>query len=119
VFKKGKSLLMKKRIDKDIWNGLYDFPIIEHVKPVKTQYVIKSLKWLEQTTMKGKAIAISETYKHVLTHQTIFCKFVIIDAAVMPVLADKTSKFYSYAKIAALPKSVLISRFLTDHTFHS
>jgi A/G-specific adenine glycosylase len=119
VFKKGKSLLMRKRVEKDIWTGLYDFPIIEHRKPMKTDLLLKSMKWYEQSTKTGTAITISETYKHVLTHQTIFCKFVIIDAALMPVLVDKTLKFYSYAKIAALPKPVLISRFLTDHTFHS
>jgi A/G-specific adenine glycosylase len=95
VLKKGRSLLMKKRVDKDIWHGLFDFPLIEHKSPIDVKKILKGSQWVNALVRKKPLITISETYKHILSHQTIFCTFVI------------------------MPKPVLVSRFLTDHAFHS
>jgi A/G-specific adenine glycosylase len=119
VFKRGKSLLMKKRVEKDIWNGLYDFPLIENDKPVHVKKILNNTGWLKKLAKKDDSIVITDTYKHILTHQTIFCRFVIITEPAKAALSDQSSKFYSFAKISQLPKPVLISRFLDDHAFYS
>jgi A/G-specific adenine glycosylase len=119
VFKKGKSLLMKKRNEKDIWNGLYDFPLIENEKPMKFEKLLGSTKWLKGKIKKPSSVIVSGPYKHILTHQTIFCRFVIIDDTGSASISDRNLKFYSYSKITQLPKPVLISRFLNDHAFSS
>jgi A/G-specific adenine glycosylase len=114
VFKKGKSLLMKKRVEKDIWMGLYDFPLIEHKKKVSVSRILSDLS----IPVNGNQFEVTETYKHVLTHQVIFCKFIILPwSATAEMLRDST--FYSPKKISALPKPVLISRFLDDYAFYS
>jgi A/G-specific adenine glycosylase len=118
VFKNGKSLLMRKRTGKDIWHGLYDFPLIEHSKPVDAKKILKDSDLLKGVK-QANAVTISETYKHMLTHQTIFCRFLIIDMQSQPAFQDKSSKFYAYSKILELPKPVLITRFLEEHAFHS
>jgi A/G-specific adenine glycosylase len=119
VFKNGRSLLMKKRAGKDIWHGLYDFPLIEHSRLVDAKKILKGSELMKVTKRPVEAVTISETYKHMLTHQTIFCRFLVIDTPSRPAFEDKTSKFYSYSKISQLPKPTLITRFLEDHTFHS
>jgi A/G-specific adenine glycosylase len=104
VIKKGKSLAMKKREAKDIWNGLYDFPLIEHKRAVSDEQLKKEF---------GEQIRISRSFKHILSHQTIHARFIMTDSVSSPDL-KKTAKFYSAAQIANLPKPVLISRFLDD-----
>jgi A/G-specific adenine glycosylase len=119
VLRKGNSLLMKKRIDKDIWIGLYDFPLIEKSKPHNIQKLLQTeLPWLKKMLKGRPQIQVSTPYKHVLTHQTIFCRFVVIDHKSVPQL-EKPMKFYSLKQISALPKPVLISRFLEQLDFHS
>jgi A/G-specific adenine glycosylase len=118
VLKKGKRLLMKKRTGNDIWLGLYDFPLIEEKRTTHITKVKGGEGWLLKS-LKTNAYTISDTYKHILTHQTIFCRFVMIDLKKSLPGADKTLKFYSFAEISDLPKPKLITRFLEDHTFYS
>lgn len=102
VIRKGNSIAMKKREEKDIWNGLYDFPLIEHERPVTESQLKKQF---------GKGIIISRPFKHILSHQTIHARFIETDSVANHEAKNKT-KFYSTAQIANLPKPVLISRFL-------
>jgi A/G-specific adenine glycosylase len=99
----GKSLAMQKREAKDIWHGLYDFELVEKAKPVSEASLMKELKL--------KHFEITEEYKHVLSHQIILARFILIREQT----AGKEKVFYSLKKIAELPKPVLISRFLKDH----
>lgn len=107
ISKKNGTLLMKNRKDKDIWQGLYDFPVIEKSRSTKPEKVALEFN------LKSKSISISKTYKHVLSHQTLFARFVFVDN---PVKLNG-SKYYSIKKIKSLPKPVLISRFLHDFGF--
>jgi A/G-specific adenine glycosylase len=102
VEKKGKSLAMKKREGKDIWHGLYDFPLIEKTKPVSIEKLLVEVGALP--------ITITKAYKHVLSHQLITARFLVFKSRTEP----KGAAFYSLAKIADLPKPVLISKFLED-----
>lgn len=116
VFRKGKSLMMRKRIEKDIWTGLYDFPLIEHSKPVTISKVLADP--VLHSIDNRNELLVSETYKHVLTHQTIFCRFIVIPWSSRSE-AVGNHRFYSIDKVSSLPKPVLISRFLDDYIFHS
>ena len=113
VVGKGDSLLMKKRQEKDIWQGLFDFFLIERTRPVKPERLIEEKehqKWFADTN----GIRISRNYKHVLTHQTIHCRFLHIEAAPSFSAAAEGMAFYSPDEIARLPKPALISRFLEE-----
>lgn len=68
----GKTIL-KKRSGKDIWEGLYEFPFLESSKGLAEQDVLKSLG---EKNVEIKSIS---TYKkHLLSHQTIYAKFIHI-----------------------------------------
>lgn len=111
----GKTVL-NHRSEKDIWQSLYDFPGIENqskdmLSPVEIQKYI-------QSTIGKKAIKITsptKTYKHILTHQTIFGQFYKIDIHKIPkTIANFTVTKPSEFKAFAFP--VIITNFLTDES---
>ena len=72
----GNHVLLKKRLAGDIWEGLYEFPVIE-----TDDYIT-----FEQLTMKNtwknifgerefSVVNVSEKFIHQLTHQRIFAQF--------------------------------------------
>ena len=119
VFSEGKRILMKKRSGKDIWKGLYDFPVLEKKQAI-TKGKISSLF----AALTGMVIPptqkyqVSKIHKHVLTHQVIHAQFIriIYPKAKADRLAQHiaNSEWYSPSQIEKLPKPVLISRFLLE-----
>jgi A/G-specific adenine glycosylase len=70
------KIYLKKRTEKDIWIGLFDFPLIETTKPVEDFNKILNHPenpFLEET--KIKKIKKSIQYKHILSHQKIYATF--------------------------------------------
>lgn len=103
VRKSAQSLAMKKRVGKDIWQGLYDFDLIESSAPLNEAAIAKQ-------TGKKKMVW-SEEYKHVLSHQIIFARFAVLETN------KKDKNYFSFKKIADLPKPVLIGKYLHDAGF--
>ena len=117
---KGQSLLMKSRNEKDIWHGLSDFYLIEKSRPNNPEKILVEDKALEKLIGRsvhtaGSEIEISGVYKHVLSHQKIFSRFILVKTSKDVKVNGSGLKFYSKKKIAELPKPVLISRFLEDY----
>ena len=113
VFQKGKSFLMKKREEKDIWLGLYDFYLVEKKRATKFQKLIQQNELLKKIGL-SKDVKITGRYRHVLTHQVIHSAFIVVEVDSDFKMMDKNFSFYPPKKIVELPKSVLISRFLND-----
>jgi A/G-specific adenine glycosylase len=117
VFRKGKTLLMKKRGAGDIWQGLFDFYLVEKAKPVRPEKILRELNFFKKPA-ETKQLQSSPEYKHVLSHQTIISKFTVLDDSTFaPGVSEETLQYYSLKKIHDLPKPVLISRFLEDFDF--
>jgi len=55
-----KNIVIKKRGPKDIWQGLFDFPLIETDKPAEEI---------------GESIYLDKQIKHILSHQHIYASF--------------------------------------------
>jgi A/G-specific adenine glycosylase len=115
AIQKGKSLLMKTRSEKDIWHGLSDFYLIEKKRPHDPEKILMEDKTLKKLLGRKKVTEISGIYKHVLSHQIIFSRFIQLEVSGNLDLNGSGLKFYSRKKIAELPKPVLISRFLSDY----
>jgi A/G-specific adenine glycosylase len=118
VVEQEESLLMKKRQQKDIWQGLFDFVLIEKDKPAKPEHIMQepeNQKWFHKTD----DLKISKIYKHILTHQTIHCRFIHIKKKRAFRFAENGLGFYSPAEIEQLPKPALITRFLQEENNHS
>lgn len=108
------ALCMRKREEKDIWQGLFDFHLIEKTRPLKSEKIVSD-QLFKKLVKKPGELTISKNYKHVLSHQTIFSRFIIVKGKKRAVSSEKNGAFYSFDQIARLPKPVLISRFLSDH----
>jgi A/G-specific adenine glycosylase len=74
------TTLIKKRVEKDIWTNLHDFPLIETTKELTEEDFLKSKEWnafIGKT--KYSILRISSNYKHILSHQKITARFFEID----------------------------------------
>ena len=85
VWKNSKNQsVIKKRSEKDIWKGLYDFPMIETSEPFRSDEELVntfSKKYFDNNfsiNFKFPKIKTSSTYKQLLTHQKILAIFVEI-----------------------------------------
>lgn len=114
VLQKGKSFLMKRREEKDIWHGLYDFVLVETKRPFDPVKIFAQHESLKKFS-KGKLSEISGMYKHILSHQLIYSRFIQVMLPQGVVLNGSGLKFYSLKKVEELPKPVLISKFLSDY----
>lgn len=110
VIKKGSQLYLRKRPAGDIWNGLYDFLLLEENKNISTQQLFK------RHNINVRAERVSKPYKHILSHQKLIVRFieVVLPATLQKHIKAGELKAYSKKQIEQLPKPVLISRYLQD-----
>lgn len=69
-----------KRTQKDIWSGLYEFPLIEKSKPTSVDQILQSKEFQSLNLTNPTIKNISTEYKHQLSHQKIHAKFIHITA---------------------------------------
>jgi A/G-specific adenine glycosylase len=73
------EIYLHKRTGKDIWEGLYELPLIESLSAMEPDELFGSAGW---TSVFGKLplriLDYSEEYKHQLSHQTIYARFVSV-----------------------------------------
>ena len=117
VVRRGSSILMNAREGKDIWHGLYDFILVEKPGRLGEARMVTEIGNRLGMDIEASEVTISPPYKHILTHQHIFSRFIVIEAKGNFGVSGRSPKFYSRKKIAALPKPALISRFLDDYKF--
>lgn len=70
------NTIIKKRVEKDIWTNLYDFPLLETTKQFSEAQFLKSKEWkafISETKYSIKSV--SNPFKHVLSHQKIYARF--------------------------------------------
>lgn len=77
IIKDKNSILINKRRGKDIWENLYDFPLIETKEETGVEKILE-LKEFQNVVGKEKFTVenISKIYKHVLSHQKIYARFI-------------------------------------------
>jgi len=111
---KDNHIYLQKRIGKDIWKGLYEFPLWETEEHIAEKHLYNHpylLSCFVDTDWKIKHI--SPVFKHVLTHQIIsavFIHIIITKPLHLPqtILIDKTD-------IVNYPVSRLMEKYLTEY----
>lgn len=114
------KFLMHKRENKDIWNGLYDFYLIEREKFYSPDELKDSV--LQQLQSKNCTLVYeSAEYRHQLTHQRLHVKFFVFKAGRELLegvqFPSPEPEWYSLQEADALPKPVLIKKFLENLSF--
>ncbi len=87
--------LIEKRIKKDIWENLFQYPLIECDKPISTNELLQTFEWKELFGNKKLVIhSVSENVVHKLSHQSLHTTFIHIEMDI-----DKLSSKYGYQVI--------------------
>jgi A/G-specific adenine glycosylase len=119
VFSFEDQFYLKERGEKDVWQGLFDFHLLETDEVQSFDNVLALLSELDlEASEIGES---SKIYEHVLTHQRIFANFVEVklqkDEIEKLSKLSKQLNLYSIEQISELPKPVLISKYLQNHIF--
>ena len=118
VFKMGNKILMRERKARDIWQGLFEFTLVENSSAINFEELEHPL--LKKTKgLKLKVELVDKKVKHVLTHQHLNVNFAIIHLDDGQEVSDKLSidghQWYSMQDVEKLPKPILISNFLDTY----
>jgi len=119
LFKRGNDFLLKERKEKDIWQGMYEFYLVEDKKLV---YIEDLLAKNFKSSLVKKFVLTKESseVRHILSHQNIFSKTWCIevkDEMAFNKLIEMGLQSFHKKKLKALPKPVLITRFLEESAF--
>ncbi|MBN1652007.1 MAG: A/G-specific adenine glycosylase [Bacteroidales bacterium] len=107
-----KKILLKKRTAKDVWHNLYDFPMLETERQIAEKELLNGNQIEHLFDVKNYSIKeILPTQIHLLSHQKLHIRFIVIDFADYAVHAD--FKAYSSKEIGKLPLPRPIEQFLS------
>ena len=109
-------VLMKERSSNDIWQGLFEFLLIETKKKTSFSEVLTLVPMIAEKSIEFEY----GPYKHILSHQILHATFYAV--VVNKKKFDAIKKQYSLeeiniSEITSTPKPVLISKYLKAHKF--
>jgi A/G-specific adenine glycosylase len=99
------KVAITRRGEGDIWQGLYEFPLTESSKRLEEPEIVDLLSPKIEFEVKN----VSEEFKHILSHQRIYGRFVILE------LNEKPDGDFTWVRIDELRNFAfprLIGRFL-------
>lgn len=110
----GENILVKKRSPGDIWQELYDFPLIEtdkHYLEDQEQFT----DMLKASFGKDCRLSTLAQQKHLLTHQTIYVQFFGLDNYIINFNQNAEIKWVSLQEFDELPQPKVITNFICKH----
>lgn len=116
VLRFGEQVYLKRRTEKDIWQGLYDFALAEtDAANLPASEVLRHVEAWGGELDTNRVAEAPATFRHVLSHQKVEAQFhPVWLARPLPAatLRNTGLRAYSAAEIETLPKAVLISNYL-------
>jgi A/G-specific adenine glycosylase len=109
-----RSFLMQKRGKGDIWQGLYEFPMIENTSLLDPDSLISTGLWQEEILVHHPVLSsLYKDFVHQLTHQQLHTRFFIVHL----LNVDKEKLWPDWIRISendlhTYPVSRLIGKFL-------
>ncbi|MEO6404520.1 MAG: A/G-specific adenine glycosylase [Ferruginibacter sp.] len=96
LLQKGEQIMLLQRSKKDIWQNLYEFPMVEEVKSAHLKRLMKSKQVKELLGYDVNVVHLSPDYKQQLTHQTIHGYFSKLEVKYFPnipgaIIVEKSS----------------------------
>jgi len=103
---------IKKRIEKGIWQNLYEFPLIETLKPTHYKTLLEDQNFIDFTAdLNFKLQPITETcIVHKLSHQHLYIKFWLLKTS------NWSSSSLFWEEVIAFPFPIVIYNFIKDYT---
>ena len=104
--------ILEQREGKGIWEGLYQFPLVESNSLLSLEELVVNTEFIEKEISSAKISLYNEIpVIHKLSHQHIYTRFWIIENA--SIKADAVS----LSKIEEYPVPVLIANFIKEFEF--
>jgi A/G-specific adenine glycosylase len=110
VSEEGKTI-MKQRRGKGIWEGLYEFPLVETASEANRKNLVEEIPAEYIKVKQGPFLFNEFPIVHKLTHQHIYTKFWIVECDKLP------EEALHKAEINKLPVPVLIENFIDTFDF--
>ena len=116
VFEYKQMLALRQRTDRDIWQQMYDFCLVETDEHIANLDELTLEKPLRDILEASIVVGVSKTYTHLLTHQRIKAQFwhIRINDGFSTVLPPDL-RFCTTQEIDLLPKPVLVSSYLDEY----
>jgi A/G-specific adenine glycosylase len=108
VYQLGDKYAFEKREAKDIWTGLYQFPLIESDQLLEEKALYSSI----DQTIVSKMISFEPNPKHLLSHQNLYSQMTLVELQ-----EAKDLEFFSIEEVKSLPKPKLIENFLLKYIY--
>ncbi|MBI3219136.1 MAG: A/G-specific adenine glycosylase [Bacteroidetes bacterium] len=106
------KLLMKLRVGKDIWQGLFDFYLIEKKRATKST----GLSEENETLSSYVPSKLPVPFKHVLSHQQLFIYFIPVHLSTEKEFTKMGAKLglkaFSKKEVEQIPKPIVVERYL-------
>jgi len=115
VIKKDNNVLVHEREEGDIWQGLFDFPMIETKFPYNGLFSSFSEE-VQLTFGTGVKLTHLMHRKHLLTHQTIYVDFFALDNYIINFNKDAVIKWVSNDEFEQLPQPKVIANFMEAYS---
>ena len=108
---KGDEIMVNYRSPGDIWQHLYDFPMIE-TEAEDNLFNSELLGKIQSNFGLDVSVKSVMKVKHLLTHQTIFAEFFVLDNYIINFNHNTALKWVSWSDLEELPQPKVISNFL-------
>jgi len=116
IISDNEQTIIQKRNEKDIWEGLYQFPLVESKRKMANEHIL-TIPQLKEILESGAEITkISGEIKHVLSHQVLIAQFIHIEGRLEKLIQHDTYKKIIKSEIADFPMPRLITRYLEKST---
>jgi len=121
VFKTNKKVLVNRRGAGDIWNGLYDFVLIETADQITTRSSLEKLECAEEVKdllrQSKPSKALPKIFKQQLTHQTIIATFFEMDYKGKRQKAEESLSWIAMEKLSSIAFPKIVTNYLEDESF--
>jgi A/G-specific adenine glycosylase len=117
IFLTEDGVLVHKRVEKDIWENLFEFYLFESEKQMKWKPK-EITNWLEKQlgVEHCSILQISPFYKQQLTHQTLLGSFVTIQLQSVPATLQHFLQL-SRLELSSIPFPKFINQYLNEFSF--
>jgi A/G-specific adenine glycosylase len=111
ILRDGGRIAMKKRTGRDIWNGLYEFYLVESASEKNVKDILRNDPLLRDQAVKEMGFV-----KHVLSHQHLHIRFFETHLSKKNLTKNTaalgTLSFISAREAGQMPKPIAITRYL-------
>ena len=115
IIQNSDKVLINKRGAGDIWQHLHDFPMIESTEPLSANDLAVHPDVIKTFGVDLTFSYRSKEYKHVLSHQNIYARFILLEGSVINLDEKRTWNYVLIKDLDKLAKSKLIVSFLDEY----